>query len=56
MKLALYQGPSPAGDCTAALARVATWLGAAKAAGAAMLVMPELFLPGYNFGALTEVT
>ncbi len=48
MKLALYQGPSPAGDVDEALQRVDTMLAAAAAAGAGMAVFPELFLPGYN--------
>lgn len=48
MKLALYQGPSPAGETEAAFARITTLLGAAARGGAAMLLLPELFLPGYN--------
>lgn len=48
MKLALYQGPSPAGDPAAAFATVEGKLLAAAAAGAEMAVFPELFLPGYN--------
>lgn len=48
MKLALFQLPSPAGDSAAALATVASCLHAAAAAGAAMAVFPEVFLPGYN--------
>lgn len=48
MKLALYQGPPTGGDLEAAFARLKTQLAAAAAAGARMLVAPELFLPGYN--------
>ncbi|MCM2561309.1 carbon-nitrogen hydrolase family protein [Lutimaribacter sp. EGI FJ00015] len=48
MKLALYQGPSPAGDTAAAFATIDTTLAAAAASGARMAIMPELFLPGYN--------
>ena len=48
MKIALYQGPSPAGQVEAGLAVIARMLGAAGAAGAAMAVFPEVFLPGYN--------
>lgn len=48
MKLALWQGPSPAGDIEAAFASIAAALAAAAAAGAEMAVFPELFLPGYN--------
>ncbi|MBU2960817.1 carbon-nitrogen hydrolase family protein [Citreicella sp. C3M06] len=48
MKLALYQGPASAGATEATFATIETQLAAAAAAGAAMLVMPELYLPGYN--------
>lgn len=48
MKLALYQGPSPAGDPDAAFETLEGKLLAAAAAGAEMAVFPELFLPGYN--------
>jgi nitrilase len=49
MRLALYQGPSPAGATDAGLALIDRMLRAAGAAGARMAVFPELFLPGYNF-------
>ena len=48
MKLALYQGPPIMGDPEAAFTRLNQQLGAAAAAGARMMVAPELFLPGYN--------
>lgn len=48
MKLALYQGPAIGGATEAAFACISTQLTAAAAAGAGMLVMPELYLPGYN--------
>jgi predicted amidohydrolase len=48
MRLAAYQCASPAGDIPAGLGVVDRALGAAAAAGVDMLVMPELFLPGYN--------
>lgn len=48
MKIALLQSPSPAGDGQAALAALGPALRAAGAAGAALLVAPETFLPGYN--------
>ena len=48
MKLALYQGPAISGATEETFACVSTQLTAAAAAGATMLVMPELFLPGYN--------
>lgn len=48
MKLALYQGPSPAGNIDRAFEVIARVLSAAATGGARMAVMPELFLPGYN--------
>lgn len=51
MKLSLYQGPSPAGDVEQAFSVIEIRLAEAAAAGAVMVVFPELFLPGYNIGA-----
>ena len=48
MRVALWQGPSPEGNLTAAMATLQTALKAAGAAGAVMLVAPEAYLPGYN--------
>ena len=48
MKLALYQGPSPNGDLTLAVQSLTAALQAAAAMGAACLVAPEAYLPGYN--------
>jgi nitrilase len=48
MQLAILQAPSPAGDITRALAQIHAALTASAAAGAQMLVAPEVFLPGYN--------
>jgi 5-aminopentanamidase len=48
LRLALWQGNSPQGDAEAGLAALQTALMAAGAAGAAMLVAPEVWLPGYN--------
>ena len=48
MKLALYQGPSPAGATEEGLATLGRMLLAAGTAGARMAVFPEVFLPGYN--------
>ncbi|MEO6299142.1 MAG: nitrilase-related carbon-nitrogen hydrolase, partial [Paracoccaceae bacterium] len=48
MKLALWQGPSPAGDVDAAYAALSAALIASAAIGAKMLVAPEVYLPGYN--------
>lgn len=55
MKLALHQGRSPAGDAEAAFAAIDRTLAAASAAGAAMAVFPELFLPGYNFADIAAL-
>lgn len=48
MRLALLQDRSPAGDADAALRAVERGARGAGASGAAMLVCPEVFLPGYN--------
>lgn len=48
LRLALWQGPSAAGDIEAAFADLAAALAASAAMGAQMLVAPEVFLPGYN--------
>jgi 5-aminopentanamidase len=48
MRLALWQGPSPKGDIEAALIAAEAALAAASAIGAAALVLPEVWLPGYN--------
>lgn len=48
MKLALWQGRSPAADIDAACAEAEAALAAAAALGAAALVLPEVWLPGYN--------
>lgn len=48
MRLAVLQTPSPEGNPDAACQTVEAALQAAAAAGAAALVTPEVFLPGYN--------
>lgn len=48
MKLALWQGTSPAADLDLACAQAEAALKAAAAMGAAALVLPEIWLPGYN--------
>jgi predicted amidohydrolase len=48
MKVALWQGRSPAGDLEAAVDEAARAAHAAVAAGAAVVVLPEVWLPGYN--------
>lgn len=53
MRIALHQGPSPAGDEDAAMAAVRRTLAIGAAAGARLAVMPELFLPGYNVAGMS---
>jgi 5-aminopentanamidase len=48
MRLALWQGSSPASDAGLACSQAEAALQAAAALGAAALVLPELWLPGYN--------
>ena len=48
MRLALWQDYSPMGDQATALAQIDQAARAAGALGAAVLVLPEVFLPGYN--------
>ena len=48
MRLALWQGMSPKADLDAACAEAEAALAAAAALGAAALVLPEVWLPGYN--------
>lgn len=48
MRLAVLQTTSSAGDIDVALERIDLALMAAGAAGADALVVPEVFLPGYN--------
>ena len=48
MRLALWQGRSPAANTDAACAQAEAALAAAAAMGATALVLPEVWLPGYN--------
>ncbi|MGL5009095.1 MAG: nitrilase-related carbon-nitrogen hydrolase [Paracoccaceae bacterium] len=48
MRLALWQDHSPMGDQASAMTRIEQAAVAAGAMGAAILVLPEVFLPGYN--------
>lgn len=48
MRLALWQGTSPAADLDRACTEAGTALTAAAAMGASALVLPEVWLPGYN--------
>ncbi len=50
MKLAIYQGAGTIFDVAANLELLAQMAAAAAAQGAALLVLPELFLTGYNIG------
>lgn len=54
LRVALWQGASPAGDVAAALAQARAAVRAAAAAGASVLVLPEAWLPGYNCPDLAE--
>ena len=47
-RIAVWQGHSPAGDTAAGIAALRPGLIAAGAMGAATLVVPEVWLPGYN--------
>ena len=55
MRLGLYQTPSPAGDVSAGYGVVRNALSQAANAGVDMLVLPELFLPGYNAAVKGEL-
>ncbi len=48
MRLATWQGASPASDLETGLAEAERALAAAAAMGAAALVLPEVWRPGYN--------
>jgi len=50
MKIALYQGPGLLNDVTGAFALMGKQAAAAKAEGADVLLMPEMYLSGYNIG------
>jgi 5-aminopentanamidase len=53
-RIAAYQAGSVPGDKAANLERVRRAAGAAAQLGADVLVLPELFLTGYNIGALAQ--
>jgi predicted amidohydrolase len=50
MKIALYQGPGRINDPQGALTHMAECAGRAKAEGADLLLLPEMYLSGYNIG------
>jgi len=52
MKIALYQGPGRITDIDGAFALMADKAAEAKANGADLLIMPEMYLSGYNIGPL----
>lgn len=54
MRVALWQGRSPEADIALALAQARSALAAAAAVGAGVLVLPELWLPGYNQPGMAE--
>ena len=55
MKIAVLQSPSPSGDLDWAFAQLTDALKAAGAAGAAVLVAPEAYLPGYNHDHIPDM-
>lgn len=55
MKLALWQGPSPSGNPEQAFSDLTRATRGAGAMEAAMLVAPEVFLPGYNHDHIAEL-
>ncbi|TGD42457.1 nitrilase [Pseudotabrizicola sediminis] len=48
MRIAVWQGPSPAADLEAGLSQAKAALAAAGLMNASVLVLPEVWLPGYN--------
>lgn len=50
MKIALYQGPGRLNDVEGAFTQMAELAGRAKASGADLLLLPEMYLSGYNIG------
>lgn len=51
MKIALYQGPGCLNDVQAGFAHLHAQAHEAKAHGADLLILPEMYLSGYNIGA-----
>lgn len=54
MRLALWQDQSPIGDQAAAITRIDQAARAAGSMGAAVLVLPEVYLPGYNHQTIRD--
>ncbi len=55
MRVALWQVQSPAGDVAKALAALSGALKRAAGLGAHMLVVPEVYLPGYNVDDIADL-
>ncbi|MEO8241602.1 MAG: carbon-nitrogen hydrolase family protein [bacterium] len=55
MRVAIWQVPSPAGEVEAALTALSSALKQAADLGAAMLVTPEVYLPGYNVARIADL-
>jgi 5-aminopentanamidase len=55
MKIAVLQSQSPSDNLDWAFGQLAAALNAAAAAGAAVLVAPEAYLPGYNSGHIADL-
>ena len=51
MKMALYQGPGRINDVAGSFALLTEKAAEAKAEGADLLLLPEMYLSGYNIGA-----
>src|ERR1700733_8571608 len=47
MRVALAQSAPPVGDIDGNAAKVAEWIGRARAEGAELTIFPELCVPGY---------
>lgn len=54
MRVAAVQAESVAGDVAHNVASAVSWVDAAGQRGAGLVVLPELFLPGYDPGTLRE--
>lgn len=53
MRISIYQGPAEAGTAARNLDRLEAQAAAAASLGARLLICPEMFLTGYNIGALS---
>ena len=55
MRVALWQGPSPAGNLDLAIAQAEAALRGAAAMGADVVVLPEVWLPGYHLDNIPDL-